>query len=68
MGWRNRTVWYRVGYALTVLWMLGIVLTTNGNMADPLFDFIFIVPLAAWIVGVTVARLINRADKNTPGQ
>ena len=29
-------------------------------MSHPLFRYIFIVPLAGWIVGLAVARLLNR--------
>lgn len=60
MNWRNEKMWTRVGYALTVLWILGILLVTGGDMADPLFDFIFIVPLAFWVVAVVIARLTRR--------
>jgi len=62
MNWRNEKMWTRVGYVLTVLWILGILLATDGDMADPLFDFIFIVPLGTWIVGLTIARLTRRRD------
>ena len=62
MGWRNEKVWTRAGYAVTVLWVLGILLATDGDTADPLFDFIFIVPLGMWMVGLAIARLTRRRD------
>lgn len=59
MDWRDRTLWNRIGYAFTVGWIALILLITGGNADDPLIDLIFIVPLGAWIVGLTVARLIR---------
>jgi hypothetical protein len=60
MDWRNRNIWIRAGYVLTVIWIVVVFVATGGNMAAPLFDYIFIVPLAGWLLGVTVARLIDR--------
>jgi type IV secretory pathway TrbD component len=62
MDWRSEKLWTRAGYAVTVLWIFGILLATDGDMADPLFDLIFIVPLGMWIAGVFIARMIRRRD------
>ncbi|MCP4327094.1 MAG: hypothetical protein GY791_01475 [Alphaproteobacteria bacterium] len=66
MGLRSRKFWIRAGYALTVVWVVGVVAVTGGNMGDPLFDLIFIVPLGAWIVAVTVARLFGSRNNDPP--
>ena len=58
--WRNRRLWHPIGYAFTGLWMLGVLAITGGNSRHPLFDYIFVVPLAAWILGLVVAYLIKR--------
>ncbi len=58
--WRSRRLWHPIGYTFTGLWMLGVLLVTGGNSRHPLFDYIFIVPLAAWIGGVIVAMLVKR--------
>lgn len=58
--WRSRRLWHPIGYAVTGLWMLGVLLVTGGNSRHPLFDYIFVVPLAAWIIGLIVAFLIKR--------
>ncbi|HLI10496.1 MAG TPA: hypothetical protein VKY65_02760 [Alphaproteobacteria bacterium] len=60
LPWRSRLVWQRIGYVLTAAWMIGILAATNENVRDPLFQFIFIVPLAGWIIGVVVGRLVTR--------
>jgi hypothetical protein len=58
--WRSRRLWHPIGYAFTGLWMLGVLLVTGGNSRNPLFDYIFVVPLATWILGLIVAALIKR--------
>jgi hypothetical protein len=58
--WRSRRLWYPVGYTATGLWMLGVLVVTGGDSRHPLFDYIFIVPLAAWLVGVLAAALVKR--------
>lgn len=40
--------------------MLAVLALTGGNSRHPLFDYIFAVPLAAWILGLIVAALIKR--------
>jgi hypothetical protein len=50
----------KVGYGLTAAWMVGVLVYTDGDFRHPVFDTLFIVPLAAWVVGLTVARLVRR--------
>ena len=38
--------------------MIYVLWRTNGNVSDPLFELIFVVPLAGWIAGLAVARII----------
>ena len=50
----------KIGYGLTAAWMVGVLLYTGGDVSHPAFENLFIVPLAAWMVALTVARLIRR--------
>ncbi len=52
-----RETWTRIGYAATAAWMLAVIVATSGDPGHPWFDYIFIVPLACWIVGAVVARV-----------
>ena len=58
--WRSRSFWQPVGYGLTALWMIGILSITQEDVRHPLFSLIFVVPLAGWIIGIVVARVIAR--------
>ena len=60
MDWRSRAFWTRVGYTLTAIWILGILYVTDGEIEDPLFDYIFIVPLGTWMLGLAIARVMRR--------
>jgi hypothetical protein len=55
--------WRRVGVWLSALWIGLILVATEGRMDHPLFDYIFTVPLAAWIVAVVAARAVARRKK-----
>ena len=50
-------LWRGIGYGLTAAWMIGILLYTGSDPGHPWFDFIFVVPLACWIVAIGVLRL-----------
>ena len=43
--------------------MAGIVIVTNGDTGHVLFNFIFTVPLAGWIIGLVAAALLRRAER-----
>jgi|GEM_PF-667635 len=55
-----------VGYVLTAGWIGFILAASGGDSSHPLFDYIFIVPLAGWIIGMLIARVVAKksgADK-----
>ena len=56
--WRSRRLWTGIGYAASAAWMLGIVIATGNDTSHPLFQYIFIVPLAGWILGLLAARYL----------
>ena len=58
LDWRSRRLWQGIGYAASAAWMLGIVIITGNDTGHPLFRYIFIVPLAGWILGLLVARYL----------
>lgn len=62
--WRRKEPVQRIGYILSAIWMAGIVIATNGDTGHFLFNFIFTVPLAGWIVGLVIAALLRRAERN----
>ncbi len=46
--------------------MLYVLWATGGDPKAPLFDYIFVVPLAGWIVGLGLARLLRRRQDPPP--
>lgn len=48
--------------------MIGILALTHGDVGDPLFQFIFIVPLSAWIFAIVGIRLFTAARSRRKGQ
>ena len=58
IDWRSRQFWMIVGYIGSAAWMVFVLLRTGGNVEDPMFELIFVVPLAAWIAGLVLARII----------
>jgi hypothetical protein len=58
--WRSRRLWRPLGYALTVGWMIYVLAATGADRSHPLFDTIFIVPLAGWILGLVTAWALRR--------
>ena len=65
--WRQKEPVHRIGYILSAVWMAGIVIATNGDTGHFLFNFIFTVPLAGWIIGLVAAALLRRAERNREG-
>jgi hypothetical protein len=59
MNWRSRRFWMIVGYIGSAAWMVFVLLRTGGNVENPMFELIFVVPLAAWIAGLVLARIIT---------
>lgn len=56
----GRRRWRTVGFYLTAAWLLLVVAVSAGDGSHPLFDYIFIVPLAGWIAAVLVDRINQR--------
>jgi len=56
---KQRTLWTRLGYFFSATWITFILVKTEGNMHDPWFNSIFLVPLAVWGVGLLAARFIK---------
>ena len=55
-----RPRWQRIGAWLTAAWIALVLVVGEGGITHPLFDYIFTVPLAAWIVAFLVARAVAR--------
>ena len=51
--------WMRVAYVATAGWMLVVLAVTNADPGHPFFDYIFSVPLAAWIGAVVVSQIVR---------
>ena len=68
MDWRSPQFWRIVGYIGSAAWMVFVLMRTGGDVEDPLFELIFVVPLAAWIAGLVLARIIKavRDGSDTP--
>lgn len=62
-GRPQRKGWHRVGVWLTAAWILLVLVVSGGRRSHPLMDYIFVVPLAAWVVAVIAERLILRARR-----
>ena len=60
LDWRSRKFWIRAGWISTVLWVLLVLAISKGDSSHPIRDYIFLVPLAGWIIGLFVAHLIKR--------
>lgn len=57
-------VYFKIfGYILTAAWVGFVLAVSGGDSNHPLFDYIFIVPLAGWIIGMLVARFIAKKSK-----
>lgn len=67
---RSRSFWMTVGHFATAGWMGYVLWRTGGNIRDPFFDLIFVVPLAGWIAGLAIARIIvwAMARKESKGE
>jgi len=60
LDFKDRETWTRIGYVLSVIWMVGILVVSGGRVTHPAFDYIFIVPLGGWILGLLIARFVWR--------
>lgn len=63
----RRPRWIWMGHALTALWIGAVIILTGGDPAHALFDFIFTVPLAGWVLALIVRRLVaGRSNGDRP--
>jgi len=51
--------WIKAGYGLTALWMVGVLWITGNDVSHPLYNYIFGVPLAAWIGAVAINHVLK---------
>ncbi len=58
LDWQSRRLWMTVGYVGSAGWMLLVLAVTNGDVSDPFFNTIFLVPLTGWVVGLVIARIV----------
>ena len=59
-GLPNKVYFKIMGYLLTAAWVGFILAASGGDTNHPLFDYIFVVPLACWIIGMIIARIIAK--------
>jgi len=60
LSWRDPRLWQVLGLIGTVIWLTHVALTTDFDPSHPSFDYIFIVPLAGWVVILFVSRRLAR--------
>ncbi|WP_339860940.1 hypothetical protein [Thalassospira alkalitolerans] len=48
-----------MGYLLTAAWVGYILAISGGDTGHPMFDYIFVVPLAFWIGGMIVGKILR---------
>ncbi|MDP6345847.1 MAG: hypothetical protein QF578_24740 [Alphaproteobacteria bacterium] len=60
LDWRSRRTWHLLGSIATVIWLTHVALTTDFDPGHPLFDYIFIVPLAGWVMILFLTRRLER--------
>jgi len=62
---KDRETWTKIGYALSAIWMVGVLVVSGGSPKHPAFDYIFIVPLVGWVVALVIAWLVRRGPPRT---
>jgi hypothetical protein len=62
--WRNPRLIQLIGVIGTVIWLTHVGLTTEFDRSHPLFNYIFIVPLAGWIGIALICRRLERRGKD----
>ncbi|KZB51286.1 hypothetical protein AUP42_17695 [Thalassospira lucentensis] len=56
-----------MGYLLTAAWVGYILAISGGDTTHPMFDYIFVVPLAFWIGGMIIAKILrSRSGADRP--
>ena len=62
INWHGRTTWVRMGWVATALWVIYVFEESKFDKAHPLFNYIFLVPLAGWTLAL-IAELILRGKR-----
>ena len=52
--WRRKKTWDAVGLVLTIAWFIYFAVQTGGDLDHPLGTFVFIVPIAIWMVVIGI--------------
>ena len=66
--WRERTTWVRAGWVATVLWIIYVWEESKFDPEHPLYNYVFLVPLAGWTVALIVERILRgKRPKPPPG-
>ncbi len=60
IDWRGRRLWQGIGYFASAAWMVYVLSASGGDIEHPLFDYIFVVPIGMWAVGLAVAWAIRK--------
>ena len=56
----NGHLWKNIGYVISAIWMVGVLVITGSDTKHALFRYIFLVPLAGWILGLIIGALLKR--------
>lgn len=67
-GYRaRRLIGLGIGWGLTLSWIAYVLLRTRADPSQPLFDYIFIVPLSGWIAAFVMRHVVNAVStRKTP--
>ncbi len=63
----GRHIWPTVCMYLTAIWLFAVVAITNGDQAHPLYEYIYIVPLAVWLAAIAFNKIKQRRDARSSG-
>ncbi|MCP5368486.1 MAG: hypothetical protein H6906_13340 [Hyphomicrobiales bacterium] len=66
IDWRSARTWQKLGYGLTAAWMLFVILYTDSDPGHPLFNAIFLVPIAGWVAAIALARVLGPRLRRDP--
>jgi len=68
LSWRDPRQWQVAGVIGTVIWLTHVALKTGFDPGHPLFDYIFIVPLAGWLIIVAICSRLRRRQPPPPDE
>ncbi len=66
INWRERTTWVRAGWVATALWMIYVWEESKFDPEHPLYNYIFLVPLAGWTVALIAERILRGKRPKPP--